>query len=299
MVNNNKSRKRVLVAGASGYLGHHLVKELKDRGVFVRVLVRKKEQSEYFKNIADDIWIAQATLPETLKEIAVGMDYVFSSLGITKQKDGLKYEDVDYKGNLNLLNESLKSGVKKFLYVSVAHAEMFPDLEIIKAKEKFVRQLKNAPIEHIIIRPSGFFSDLKEILQMAQKGRVWLLGSGNYRVNPISGRDLARVCWEATQGRQTEVEAGGPKIYSHNEIANHAFSALGIKPVISYIPLWPIPITLFLLRHFTPQTFYGPIEFFLNALQQDMITPRYGKDLLEDFYKEKSEEIKNELVHIA
>ena len=33
--------KRVLVAGATGYLGKYLVKELKKRGFWVRVLIRK------------------------------------------------------------------------------------------------------------------------------------------------------------------------------------------------------------------------------------------------------------------
>ncbi len=45
--------KKVLVAGATGYLGKHLVKELKNRGYWVRVLIRKENQKNLFDSIDD------------------------------------------------------------------------------------------------------------------------------------------------------------------------------------------------------------------------------------------------------
>ncbi len=38
--------KKVLVAGATGYLGKHIVNELKSRGYWVRVLIRKESQKK-------------------------------------------------------------------------------------------------------------------------------------------------------------------------------------------------------------------------------------------------------------
>jgi uncharacterized protein YbjT (DUF2867 family) len=122
------------------------------------------------------------------------IDIVFSALGITKQKDGLTYMEVDYQGNKNILNEALESRVSKFMYVSVLNADKLKHLEIIKAKEKFAEELKLSNIEHIIIRPNGFFSDITEVFKMAQKGRVYLFGDGEYRGNPIHGADLAEAC---------------------------------------------------------------------------------------------------------
>ena len=46
-------------------------------------------------------------------------NFVFSSVGITRQKDGLTFKDVDYQGNRNLLEVAKHAGVKKFIYVSV------------------------------------------------------------------------------------------------------------------------------------------------------------------------------------
>ena len=44
------------------------------------------------------------------------------------------------------------------------------------------------------MRPNGFFSDMKDFLEMAKKGRVYLFGDGQFKLNPIDGKDLAVVC---------------------------------------------------------------------------------------------------------
>ena len=92
--------KKVLVAGATGYLGQYLVKELKNRGFWVRVLIRKEAQRNKFKDV-DDVFIGQITEPNSLKGITNDIDWVFSTIGITRQKDGMTYMDVDYQGNSN------------------------------------------------------------------------------------------------------------------------------------------------------------------------------------------------------
>jgi nucleoside-diphosphate-sugar epimerase len=51
-------------------------------------------------------------LPDTLKGICDGIDVVISSIGITRQKDGLKYMDVDYQGNKNLLDLVKRNNVQ-------------------------------------------------------------------------------------------------------------------------------------------------------------------------------------------
>jgi nucleoside-diphosphate-sugar epimerase len=61
------------------------------------------------------------------------MDAIISSVGITRQKDGLTY-DVDYGGNRNLLERALAEGVSKFIYVSVINAHKVTNLKVIRAK---------------------------------------------------------------------------------------------------------------------------------------------------------------------
>jgi len=95
--------KRILVAGATGYLGGFVAREFKARGHFVRALARDAGKLEHLQGSLDEIVEAEVTRPETIEHVYDGIDVVFSSVGITKQKDGLTFQDVDYQGNKNLL----------------------------------------------------------------------------------------------------------------------------------------------------------------------------------------------------
>jgi uncharacterized protein YbjT (DUF2867 family) len=82
---------------------------------------------------------------------------VFSSVGITKQKDGLSFHDVDYQGNRNLLDAAVRAGVKKFVYVSVFGGATLRHLEIVDAHERFVDELRASGMEFTVLRPTRLF----------------------------------------------------------------------------------------------------------------------------------------------
>jgi uncharacterized protein YbjT (DUF2867 family) len=75
--------------------------------------------------------------------------------------------------------------------VSVFNGPNLRHLDIVRAHEDFVDVLKASGLDYSVIRPTGFFSDMSEFYKMARRGRVYLLGRGNNRVNPIHGADLA------------------------------------------------------------------------------------------------------------
>jgi uncharacterized protein YbjT (DUF2867 family) len=285
--------KKVLVAGATGYLGQYLVKELKKRGFWVRVLVRNEAQKDKFESV-DDFYIGQVTDPDSIKGITKDIDWVFSSIGITRQKDGMTYMDVDYQGNSNILKEALQDKVKAFQYISAINGDKLKHLKIFEAKEKFVDELKNSGINYCVLRPNGFFSDMRDFLDMAKGGRVYLFGDGNFKLNPIDGEDLAMVCVDKMVDGIKEETVGGIDILSQNELAELALKAWGKTFKISHLPDWTRRFAIWLLRTFTSSKTYGPIEFFLTAMADDNIANQYGSKRLEDFFKLEVNKLKNE-----
>jgi uncharacterized protein YbjT (DUF2867 family) len=236
----------------------------------------------------NEVFMGEVTRPETLRGIAEDVDVVMSAVGITRQKDGLTFQEVDYQGNVNLLHEALRSGVGKFIYVSALRAREMPNLKIVQAKEKFVDELSKSGIDYAVIRPNGYFSDISDFLDMARRGRIFLFNGGKFRMNPIHGKDVAEVCVNAIDSPEHEISFGGPKIYTHREIAEAAFAALGKEPKISSMPSFVAPAFLWFLRHLASSTFYGPIEFFLTVLTRDMIGDACGKEILTDFFQEEA-----------
>ena len=278
--------KKVLVAGATGYLGKFVVKKFKKQGYWVRTLARNAAKLENLNECYDEIFIGEAINPNSLKGICKGIDIVFTSIGITKQKDNLTYMDVDYQANKNLLVEAKRAGVKKFIYISVFGVEKMKNLKAIQAKLKFEEDLKKSGLDYSIIYPNGFFSDMMEYLEMAKKGKGLVIGSGENKINPIHGADLAEICINAVEGDETEINVGGPEVLTHREIFEIAFGVLNKKVKISRLPLWIRNLMLGLARIFTSVKVYGPLEFFMTVLSMNMVAPKYGKHHLKDFFLE-------------
>lgn len=276
--------KKILLAGGTGYLGGFLAQELQRRSYFTRAIARDPARLQQGTMPVNEAVVAEVTQPASLKGCCDSMDVVISCIGITRQRDGLRYMDVDFQANLNLLQEAKQSGVRKFIYVSVLHGERLRHLKICEAKERFVAALQQSGLEYTIIRPNGFFSDMTEYFNMARKGRVYLFGEGSCLANPIHGEDLAELCVAAIDKDDREIEAGGPETLSHNEIARAAFAVLGKEPKITHIPDWVRVAVLTVLRVLTGSKVYGPMEFFLTVMAMDMIAPQCGKQRLADYF---------------
>lgn len=285
--------KRVLVAGATGYLGKHVVQAFKKRGYWVRALTRSRGRlfepgpftaPALFEHDVDDVFEGELTRPETLEGLLDGIDIVFSCVGISRQRDGLTFEDVDYGCNKTLIDLSQAAGVERFVYVSMQGAENLMQLAITQAHEKVVDALKTSGMDYRIVRPCGYFSDMGALYDMAKKGRVYLVGRGENQMNPIHGRDLANVCVDTAEGDKVEVEAGGPDIMTQRQAAELAFDVVGNPVKMTVIPMW-------LARNLVRgvgllSTQYGDLaDFIVTAGEVDGVGPKRGTTTLRSYFE--------------
>lgn len=148
-----------------------------------------------------------------------------------------------------------------------------------------VRELEKSGIDYAVIRPTGFFSDASEFLRMALSGRVYLIGRGNRKINPIHGEDLAKVCVDAAEGGEREIPVGGPDIFTYREMAELAFSIVGREPKITSIPPALANLLVGAIRPFSKH-YYTLAKFFMIAMQNDFVAPPTGTHHLEDYYRE-------------
>ena len=280
--------KKILVAGATGYLGRFVVMTLKDRGFWVRALGRSEGRLDAIREFADELFIGEVTDTDTLGGLCDGIDAVVSSVGITRQKDGLTYQDVDYQGNRNLLTIAEESGVSKFVYVHVLNAEELQHVAMIQAKQAFVDDLRRSVLDHTVVCPTGFFSDMEEFLSMARAGRVYLFGDGSNRINPIHGADLAEVCADALESAERQIDVGGPEVFTYRQIAELAFDAIEQGEKIRSIPKFLISAIVRALRWLTPAKVYGPVQFMASVMTMDVIGQPRGQRRLGDHFRGRS-----------
>lgn len=235
-----KDARRIVVAGATGYLGSHVARALKTDGHFIRALVRDENRLGPAGDAFDEVFEGQVTEPETLRGLADGMDIVFSAIGVRQLSRHPTFWQVDRDANLALVDEAERAGAKRFVYVSVFGAPSHRSrIELFEAKEQVTDRLQASSLRETIIRPTGLFNDMEEFFNMATQGRVWLFGDGSAEVNPIHGADVgdivARVA--ASGSPQTEIDVGGPEILTMRGIGELAFEVLGEPPRFAALPL--------------------------------------------------------------
>ena len=166
---------RIVLAGAYGHLGSDILSALLANGHEVIALdcmePRKDVGSSYIYKKID---VTEST---TLEGLCEGAEVVISTVGLTKGSATVTNEQIDYQGNLNLLREAMRAGVKHFAYVSVLKADKAPDVPMLFAKYKFEEKLKESGIQYMIVRPTGYFYDIVKVFRpMIEKGSVSLLG---------------------------------------------------------------------------------------------------------------------------
>lgn len=290
--------RKIAIFGASGYLGKCIVREAIAKGVAVVAFVRDRQsfQQGEFADVETRSVCFNESSP--LRGKLDDCYAIISTLGITKQKEGLSYDEVDYRINACILREAEITNVEKFMFVSVYKGDTFKEVALCKAKERFVKELSMSAVPSVVIRPTGFYSDMLDFLKMAKSGKVHLFGSGEQKLNPISGDDLAiemlkilRNDWVSKSNQSINI--GGPKTLSHSQIAKLAFLALKRPIIIKTHPDWLRKLSLMFGRLFIPQKLFGPYEFFLTAMGEDMNTDEYGTQSLYVFFKQQALKLEN------
>jgi len=284
------TKTKVLVAGATGYLGGNIVRALHGRGYWVRALARKESRLGDNRPFCDEVVEAEATNPGTLNDLVDGAKILVSSLGKHDFKRKPTARQVDYQANLNLLQRAVAGGVEHVVFVSVFNGGALRErgIDSIACREDVVDAIKASGLTWTIIRPTGFFNDMKDFFHMAAKGTGWVIGDGAQRINPIHGADLADFIGDALddpRSRGQERSVGGPDTFTFREILELAFDALRRKPKVRGLPFW-------LLNGSTPLV--GLVNPFVADLMRSVaalselgaVAPPYGTHHLADLFLE-------------
>jgi len=286
---------KVAIAGSTGYVGKYVVREAKARGHWVRALSRSESklsqkgpfEAPAVRSDCDEVFVGEVTKPETLLHLFDGIDIAFSSIGISRQRDGLTFEQVDYQANKNLITLAKSAGVKKFVYVSLWDPSAVGGLAIVRAHEKVVAELEKSGLSYSVVRPAGYFSDMGALLDMARRGRSFVIGSGNNRMNPVHGADVARACVDAFESGEVEIGVGGPDVLTQREAAELAFEVLGKRPRVTHLPVWLLKGASSGIRTLSRQ--FGDLaEFIVTAGQVDGVAPCVGTRTLRAYFEELS-----------
>src|SRR5260221_2483673 len=193
--------KKVLVVGASGFIGRNLVEELIREKAVVSILIRKKSDLKLFSSTNVKCYIGDLLNYSSLSKATKSIDIVFNASGALPyhnlQDSG--YWGVNVTGVENLIKASIKSRVKRFIHLSTVgiygdiarnvseKTQTNPDGVYSTSKlagEKIIGKYKNK-IETVIIRPTLAYGPMDtrpvffRLFKLIKKGIFFPIGKGD------------------------------------------------------------------------------------------------------------------------
>ncbi|MBN1901942.1 NAD-dependent epimerase/dehydratase family protein [Candidatus Sumerlaeota bacterium] len=262
---NDKQRKsRILITGATGFIGSHLAEYLSKRGDDVTCLVRKTSNLRWLEGLDVHFHTGEVTDKKSLQDIPGDMDYVYHLASLTKAIQPFDYYHVNAEGTRNILETCVKNNpkIKRFILMSslaaagpalknvplTENCERNPITDYGKSKleaEKIAEEFRDK-IPITIIRPPAVYGprdqDILYQFKMIQKGWLMNVGKKDQMLSMVFAPDLV----EATV-RLAECEAAdgetffvcNPEDYSLSRLNNELIRILGMKHVKRLtLPRW-------------------------------------------------------------
>lgn len=234
----------ILLTGATGFVGSHILKRLIDQHIKVRCIVRSISNARILDSKGIDVHKGDVTDMASLNGSCKGVDTVIHLVGIIREGKGITFEKVHYQGTANILEESKKSGVRKFIHMSALGTRVDAVSRYHKTKWQAEEVVKNSGIDYTIFRPSIICGPEDEFVNMFAKMMrrspvIPVIGSGNHKMQPIYVEDVVSSFLKTVDNDKTIgkiYELGGPDALTFNDILKTIADVIGRNIMLLHIP---------------------------------------------------------------
>jgi uncharacterized protein YbjT (DUF2867 family) len=237
----------IVVTGAAGHVGHHIVETLIDRGHSVRAMVHSPEKAQRrLGDLAVEIVRGDVTDPATLAAALTGAEAVVHLVAIAIERAGLTYEDINYRGTLNVLEAARAAGITRFIYLGQIGSSPDVPYRFLKTKGMAQAAVTQSETEWTVVRPSVVFGPTDEFANvLARLLRITPLifpvpGDGQAKFQPIFAGDVATICALCLEDPETVggvYEVGGPDVLTFDQILERVMTTIGARRLTLHVPV--------------------------------------------------------------
>ncbi len=225
--------KRVLIAGASGFIGSHTVKALSERG-YKPILISRNPEKLRGKFPEFSVF----SLSELEKAFSLKPFAVVNSVGILKE-EGSTYEEVHVELTRKLVELSKKHSVEKFVQISALGTSPEEKSRYFKTKWVAEEIVRNSGILYAILRPSivlgkgqKLYDDLRKLSRFLP-----ILGVPRMKVQPVKVEKVVEAVLKAVECQISgTVELCGDEVLTMGELFRRVLKEMGIKRPVVEVP---------------------------------------------------------------
>ena len=225
---------RVLMVGATGRHAHWVLRELNQRGVSVRALVRNQQRADVARNNgAAEVAIGDLTEPATLSRAAAGMDGVFHI--------GPAHAAGEAQMGVAMVDAAATAGVRKFVFSGVIHPSISAMTNHGAAKLPVEEALYSSELDFTVLQPARFMQNFErswnDIVEHDRLAQPYSLSA---KMCSVDYRDVAEVAAMAMTGDELSYgtfELSAPGMQDTYETAEIVSEVLGRTVTAVQIPL--------------------------------------------------------------
>jgi uncharacterized protein YbjT (DUF2867 family) len=239
---------RVLVTGATGFVGREIVQELLLRGHEVRALVRRGSEKKLTPEKRVEIFPGDCLQPETLIPAAAGCAAVIHLVGIIREFPGrgVTFERLHVEATRHIVDAARAAGVRRYLHMSALGARPEPADPYHVTNFRADQYVTASGLTYTIFRPSVIYGPGDQsinlfVRQIQRLSFFPVIGDGQYQLQPVPVDTVARAFILALELPQTEnriYDVGGPEPLTFDEIVDTIAAVVNRRVKKIHQPVW-------------------------------------------------------------
>lgn len=240
---------RVLVLGASGFIGAHVAAALAAAGWAVRAGARRPEAARRLAPALD--WVraefAELTAPAAWAPLLEGVEAVVNCVGVLQDGGGDSTRTAHLDGPAALIAACQAAGVRRLVHLSAAGADPDAGTAYAVTKHQTERMVAASGLDWVILRPSlvlgrGAYGGTALMRGLAAfPGMIPVLG-GEQRFRPVAMDDVAAAVVrlvEADAPARLTLDVTGPEEVTQAQLLAALRGWLGLPPApVVRVPAW-------------------------------------------------------------
>ncbi len=239
---------RVLLTGASGFVGSHVAHGLVEAGYALRCGLRPTSPRRWLGDLRFEAVPLDLQDPASLERACDHVDLIVHAAGITRAKDEASFFRVNTEGTLNLARAAQRTGVSRFVFVSSLEARgpdgsSGPDSPYGRSKLDAETGLRafGEGLEVVVLRPAGVYgprdTDLLPLFKLAKLGFLPAPATGGV-LQPVHAADVAGAVLAAASraARFGPFPVAEPHSYTWPEVGQGLAAALGREVKTLQVP---------------------------------------------------------------
>lgn len=236
----------ILVTGATGFVGSHLVQRLRKGNIPVRAIVRHPEKAGKLTDPGVEVVPGDISDQASLTQAAKGCEQIVHLVGIIQETGYATFRNIHVEGTRNVLAAAREIGVRQVVFQSALGTRPNAVSAYHRTKWEAEELVRASGIAYTILRPSLIYGPgdqftirLKDMIKLSPVLPV--IGSGRSKVQPIFIDDevscLLKILTSDCCANKA-YEIGGPEQLTYEEVTAAIAEAMGVKRPMLHMPMF-------------------------------------------------------------